>query len=86
MAGKGGRKPGVPNKSTLDLFAKCEAEGVDPFTGLLRLARDGAEESTRLGAYKELCKYLYPQRKAVEVSNPDGEGFRIIVEDYQGKK
>jgi len=80
-----GRRAGTPNKKTQDLMEKCEEAGVDPFMGLLLLARDGLEESTRLGAYKDLCKYLYPQRRAVEVSSGD-EGFKIILEDYSTKK
>ena len=40
----------------------------------------------RTKAASEATKYLFPQRKAVEVSNsPDGDGFRVIVEDYSSK-
>jgi hypothetical protein len=40
----------------------------------------------RLNAAKEAAKYLFPQRKAVEMSNPEGEGFRVIVEDFVSDK
>lgn len=42
----------------------------------------------RLTAAKEASKYLYAQKKALEVSGPDGDaiGVRIILEDYTGKK
>lgn len=38
----------------------------------------------RIQAAKELCRYLYPQRKAVELTDIDG--FKIIIEDYVSKK
>jgi len=39
----------------------------------------------RLEAAKEASKYLFSQKKAVEISSPEGEGFKIIVEDYSKK-
>lgn len=39
----------------------------------------------RLTAYKELCKYVYAQKKAVEHSTSE-EGFKVILEDYTSKK
>lgn len=40
----------------------------------------------RVDALLELMKFIYPQQKNVELSNPDGsEGFKLIIEDY-GKK
>jgi len=40
----------------------------------------------RLKAAQEACKYLYSQKRSVELSNPDGTGFKIVVEDYSNKK
>lgn len=34
---------------------------------------------------KEASEYLYPKRKAVEISGDEDKGFRIILEDYQSK-
>lgn len=40
----------------------------------------------RVKASAEAAKYLFPTKKAIEVSNsPDGDGFKIIVEDYSSK-
>lgn len=36
---------------------------------------------TRMKAASDATKYLYSQKKAIEVST-SGEGFKIIVEDY----
>lgn len=40
------------------------------------------EPGLRQKAAAEAAKYLHPQRKAIEVSNPEGQSFRVIVEDY----
>lgn len=40
---------------------------------------------TRVQAAKEACKYLHPQRKAVELSTDENTGFRIVVEEYKPK-
>lgn len=63
----GGRQKGTPNKATASLEAICQEEGVDPFRGLCRLAKSG-DTALELAAYKELCQYLYPKRKALEVT------------------
>lgn len=39
----------------------------------------------RLTAGKELMKYIYSQKKAVEL-NSGPEGFRVVLEDYTSKK
>lgn len=39
----------------------------------------------RMNAAKEACKYLYPQRKAVQLSTDEESGFRIVIEDYAAK-
>jgi hypothetical protein len=39
----------------------------------------------RLAALKEACKYRFAQKKALELSSPDGTGFKIIVEEYPSK-
>lgn len=40
----------------------------------------------RLQGAKEAAKYLYSQKRAVEVGNTKDEGFKIIVEGYPGEK
>lgn len=71
-----GRKQGVTNKRTMhfDLHAKCEAMGVDPWEKLIEYLVYPGEPELRLSALKEICKYLYPQRKAIEhsgeIANP----------------
>jgi hypothetical protein len=38
----------------------------------------------RMTATETIMKYIYPQKKAVELSTP-AEGMKIIVEDYRKK-
>lgn len=90
----GGRKKGTSYKKTLEQIA--EKNGVHFFEVLCQFANGDYEAlgmikghispKMRLDAVMQGCKYLYATKKAVEVSNGDDKGFRIIVEDYTGKK
>lgn len=40
----------------------------------------------RVTAAKEASKYLYAQKKAVEISASEDKGFVVKIEDYTGKK
>lgn len=65
------------NKRTLeDLYAMCEASGVEPFQVLLDLCKE-RDPSVRLGAAKESAKYLYFQRRIQEISGPAGGAIEI---------
>lgn len=82
-----GRKKGTLNKNTQDLMAKCEARGVDVFDCLLEYVTTPSTMELRLSALKELCQYLYPKRKALEVSGIDGSNIiEVVVRDYTAKK
>lgn len=39
----------------------------------------------RVQAAQYAAKYLYSAKQAVQLSNPDGSGIKIIVEDYSKK-
>ena len=63
----GGRQKGVRNKITRD--AKEAMEGKDPLMKLWELglrADQDDEKAVAATCYKEICKYIYPQLKAVE--------------------
>lgn len=62
-----GRKKGTPNKRTFDAVAVAEEMGVDPLKVLLSLCTH-RDPAIQLGAAKEAAKYLYTQKRAVEVS------------------
>lgn len=62
----GGRQKGTPNKRTADIVERLK--GVDIVGELLEIARTTEKEDTRVTVYKELLKYVFPQRKAVEMT------------------
>lgn len=75
----GGRPRGSLNKKTQDLFDLCGKERIDPFRELLKLCKSD-DVPTKLQAISTACKYLYPIRKAVEVSGVDGEAIKTESE------
>lgn len=62
----GGRKPGTPNKRT-SVLDKCEAAGLDVFAEMAKIAGDKTDPN-QFQALKELCQYIEPKKKAMEVS------------------
>lgn len=81
----GGRAKGVPNRFTRSVLQICEEMGYDPVAGLIELATRGEEESNRVTAAKELMKYIYPQRKAIEHSGSVDTGLQQMIESLEGK-
>ena len=77
----GGRKQGVPNKRTVQVAERLRELHCDPLEGLVRLVMDETLDPTLRGRlYCELCKYVYPQRKAVEHSlAEDEEPFQFTL-------
>lgn len=78
-----GRKKGTPNKKSQALIDKCNEFGVDPFAILLDFAKNSVDPKMKFDAAKEVSQYLYPKRKATEISMEEENGFRVIIEDYQ---
>ena len=64
-----GRKKGTPNKKNLGVQERLEQKGVNCIDEILEIARTTEDEQIRFQCYKELLKYVYPQRKAVEIAN-----------------
>jgi hypothetical protein len=62
----GGRKKGTPNKNNLGVQERLEQKGINCIDEILEIARTTEDEQIRFQCYKELLKYVYPQRKAVE--------------------
>jgi hypothetical protein len=66
----GGRQKGTPNKASLPVAEKLEALGCDPIAGMAGIAMDEKNSpETRGRYYSELAQYLYPKRKALDVSD-----------------
>lgn len=78
---RGGRQKGTPNKRTADFF---EALGdFNPLERLVEIANTTEDESLAARVCETLLKYMYPQRKAVEVS---GEVRELPVININGVK
>jgi|SRR5215208_2309295 len=70
---RGGRCKGTPNKRTLAVAEKLAALGCDPIKQMGQIAMDErVEVSVRVQVLKELCQYVAPKRKALEVTGEDG--------------
>ena len=74
----GGRKKGTPNKKTEALMEICARKKLNLFEALLELCQD-ADKQIRLAAIKEACQYIYPKRKALEVSSPETAALNVNI-------
>lgn len=79
-----GRKKGTPNKRTADIVERLK--GVDIVGELLEIARTTEKDDLKVTVYKELMKYVYPQRKAVELDLEKTSGINIVVADKKHQK
>lgn len=76
----GGRVAGTPNKRTQDLMERLDALGVDPVNGLAAIARDEtAPLELRARVQMELMGYLFPKRKALDVSSDEKQSISISI-------
>jgi hypothetical protein len=74
---RGGRQKGTPNKRTIAVAEKLAALGCDPIKQMGQIALDeSVEVSLRVQVLKELCQYVAPKRKAVEVTGEDGSPLK----------
>jgi hypothetical protein len=74
---RGGRQKGTPNKRTIAVAETLAALGCDPIKQMGKIALDErVEVSVRVQVLKELCQYVAPKRKAVEVTGEDGSSIK----------
>tara|TARA_R100000234_G_scaffold36677_1_gene21747 strand:+ start:26 stop:427 length:402 start_codon:yes stop_codon:yes gene_type:complete len=88
LKGGPGRKPGTRNKNTKVSAQQKVREieqqlgrSIDPLEGLAKIAAETEDVQVKLSALKELAKYLYPQRKAVDMSLEEQEGDVTTMSD-----
>lgn len=77
---RGGRQKGTPNKKSTDIKRIIEGLGCDPIEGMARIAREAEaakDHPVALAAYKELAQYMYPKRKAIEITGEDGGAIQV---------
>jgi hypothetical protein len=70
---RGGRKPGSPNRRTLDVIDRLAALRCDPIAGMARIAMNKKTPiEIRARLFSELAQYVAPKRKALEHSAQPG--------------
>lgn len=90
----GGRKKGALNKTTAQLIEKLDGLGIDLPKRIYKCV-ESLEELEKTGdpmfrlqliraesdIYLELMQYVYPKRKAVELTDPNGENpFKSLTD------
>ena len=86
-----GRKKGSPNKRRplsaqlrTDELRRSGTLTIDPIEELARIGLDERYDArTRLSAWKTLARYIYPQRKAVDVSTDAQEAISATLSDHE---
>jgi len=77
---RGGRPKGVKNKRTQLVIDQLNDLECDPIKGLATIAKASMErQDYTLAAhiYKELAQYMFPKRRAIEVSAEVSPGIEI---------
>ena len=75
---RGGRAPGTPNKRTAYFLDRLAELDCDPLAALVAIAGDQATDlQLRVRILTELLPYVYPKRKAVELSGANGDPFEF---------
>jgi hypothetical protein len=80
------RPKGVPNRKTQALIDICEEFGLNPFVEMIMNYKELESPRERFDAAEKLAQYIYPKRKAIEVSTDEDKGFTIVVKDYTSKQ
>lgn len=78
----GGRKAGTPDKRR-DLFAKCEAKGIDVFDEMLEIALTTIDPGVRFNMLRDISGYLYAKKK--EILNLDDHSPEELLEAAEKK-
>ena len=74
-----GRKKGTPNRLNMGVSEALEEKGIDCVDELLKIAQNSDKDDIKMAVYKELLKYIYPQRKAVEMSGELAGGYVVNI-------
>jgi len=85
----GGRKAGTPNKNKQELLDRVHSKYPNycPIEAMCEIAVDIENDvALRLQASKEVAQYIYPKRKAIEMSGEGGKELVINMVNYGDKK
>lgn len=59
--------------------------GLDIFEEMLKSLQMEQDNKARFDMAKEIAQYLYPKRKALEVTGEAGEAISIVIKDFSRK-
>lgn len=71
-----GRKKGTPNKVTQTMQQFFDDRGIFIPEKIIELMPE-LEPRDRIKAWLEVAQYVYPKRKAIEVTGKDGEAVKV---------
>lgn len=78
----GGRRKGTPNQLTREITARLEELGCDPIEGMALIAMDADNPPELRGRmFAELAGYVYPKRKAVEISRETSDQGTFTLQE-----
>lgn len=80
-----GRKKGTPNRRTRDAIEYMERTGFNPLEVLRTIATNRKNQpEVRTRAAAEFAKYVFPQRKAVEMTGKDAAPIEVNINTGMG--
>jgi hypothetical protein len=93
--GNPGKQPGIKNKSTRTIEETAKRLKCDPFEIMclfaigdweaLKIEPEEMTADMRLRACEQACKYLYAQKRAIDLGTGD-KSIKIVIEDWTKKK
>jgi hypothetical protein len=76
----GGRSAGTPNRRTREITELLRSLDCNPIEGMVLIAQNEQHTPELRGRmFAELAQYLYPKRRATELSAEDGQGEITIT-------
>ena len=81
----GGRQAGTSNRKTQALLEKLDSLGCDPIEGLAKIAlAPETPPELKVRCLAELAQYVYPKRKAIDLSTDPNSTLTVVVEHIGG--
>lgn len=75
----GGRKKGTPNKKTLEFAAELEKLDFNAVQKAVELYHNTDEDGVKANILTNFFKYLYPQRKAIDVDYAENANLTVNI-------
>lgn len=82
VKGQSGNPSGRPKKLRIDVWNECLKKNFNPVLELIKLAQDPTTgRKTKAEILMDLCTYIAPKLRSVEVSQEEGKelAFNVIL-------